>query len=161
MSGDAEFHSDLVGNPAGLTGADMRWEGDTRPYLLFVDASKDTVGIGHTLSTVADERLTVWDGNISLLTTADIGFNQTTSAGSLSWYVNDNDTGEANELAAEIDFKGTDEWNESDAPANLEFRIKADADSLPDTKMVITQNGRVGINTTAPTSVLDVTGNEN
>ena len=137
----------IIGRRVGINTtsplANLHVEGNSTISAFF---NNGYVGIG-TSSPV--QGLDVRSQNISL-STDDTNIISGTSLGSLSWYADDNSLGEALEKAAEIDYAATGTWGETDSQANLNFKIKPDADSLPSTVMAITQDGKVGIGTTNP-----------
>ena len=137
----------IIGRRVGINTtsplANLHVEGNSTISAFF---NNGYVGIG-TSSPV--QGLDVRSQNISL-STDDTNIISGTSLGSLSWYADDNSLSEALEKAAEIDYAATGTWGETDSQANLNFKIKPDADSLPSTVMAITQDGKVGIGTTNP-----------
>ena len=121
---------------------------------LSIDATNNRVGIGTASPQTSFD---VMDGDITL-TKSNTNIIDGTDLGSYKWYADDNSSGENLELAAQIQYIGTDTWDGSTSEANLNFMLKATADALPTTKMTVTYDGKVGVATDEPTTTLEVNG---
>ena len=120
---------------------DFRVESNGNANMIFVDGGNDRVGIG---TNAPQTSFDVMDGDITL-TKSNTNIVDGTDLGSYKWYADDNSSGENLELAAQIQYVGTDTWDSSTSEANLNFMLKATADALPTTKMTVTYDGKVGV----------------
>ena len=109
------------------------------------------VGIG----TIVPEALLDVRGNICF-SSANQAIVDGTALGAIQWFADDDGTGEGLEKKCEILFEGDGGWGPGDADSLLLFKIAASADVLPTTAMAIDQDGNIGIGTSAPEKMLEL-----
>ncbi len=120
LAGDLPTHT----HPASQVSAGTFGAGD---YVFPADLIVQGGGAGTDIGT----EVQVGGAGVIAFNRPAVAFGAASSAGILQWFVDDDSSGEGNELAAEIDFVGTAAWDSTDSDGQMEFRVKPSADLLP------------------------------
>ena len=144
----------LVVNESGAD-VDFRVEGDTDQNLLFVDASADRVGIGTSSpDTLLNLSSSATDGSVIRLENTDVSIIQDQALGSIEFYSNDVSTGGTG-VKGELKVLADTAFGQNYA-MTFSTGTTTGGVSVLNEGMRIDSEGRVGIGTNAPGSLLDV-----
>ena len=125
---------------------------DSKLHLLSTTGAVTDINLTYQSNTLTDRpRLKFYHKPLSGTTQADTLLGQIVAKG---------DDGNGESTGARIDFLADDEWGTSgditDAPTRIEFLTAQNASSTAIKRMVIKNNGRVGIGTDAPKEVVHI-----